>query len=367
MGKVDPVITISYAKNVHFVTFGKGALGGLGGLLEKRRISGGDVVFFIDRFFRDSEICRGMPVREKDPLIFVPTDEEPTTDYVNSLYHDLKVRCDQLPVAVVGMGGGCTLDTAKAVSNLLTNGGRSEDYQGWDLVKVSGVYKIGIPTISGTGAETSRTCVLMNKARNLKLGMNSEYTIFDELILDPELPETVPRNEYFYTGMDTYIHCIESLAGENRHPIGDAYSLQALSLCREVFGSEQMQSYENREKLMVASYMGGCAIANSLVGLVHPFSAGLSVTLGVHHGLANCIALNALDEFYPVEVAEFRAFLAKQRVTLPMGITGGLSQDGIERLYASTVIHEKPLANALGARFKEVLTRERVKEIFERM
>lgn len=60
-----------------------------------------------------------------------------------------------LPVAIIGMGGGCTLDTAKAISNLLTNGGKAEDYQGWDLVKVPGIYKIGIPTISGTGAESS--------------------------------------------------------------------------------------------------------------------------------------------------------------------------------------------------------------------
>lgn len=79
--------------------------------------------------------------------------------------------------------------------------------------------------------------------------MNSEFTIYDQLILDPELTATVPRDQYFYTGMDTYIHCIESLNGSYRHPVGDAFSREALELCREVFLSDDMMSGENRKNL----------------------------------------------------------------------------------------------------------------------
>ena len=71
-----------------------------------------------------------------------------------------------------------------------------------------------------------------------------------------------------------------------RNSIGDAYAEQTISLSREIFFSDNMMSDLNREKLMVASYLGGCAIATSYVGLVHPFSAGLSVALGTHHCLA---------------------------------------------------------------------------------
>ena len=108
---------------------------------------------------------------------------------------------DNKPVAVIAIGGGSTLDTVKAVSNLLNNPGVAEDYQGWDLVKNPGIYKIGVPTISGTGAEASRTCVMTNYKKNLKLGMNSEFTIYDQLILDSDLSKTVPRDQYFYTAM----------------------------------------------------------------------------------------------------------------------------------------------------------------------
>ena len=357
------------SKNVNHYLFGNGSLHHLDMLIDKRQGAfPGYGVFFVDHFFVDSPALTNVPVGDEDLLFYVPTVDEPTTEHINSLYHQIRaIKKDLLPTVVVGMGGGITLDTAKAISNLLTNGGKAEDYQGWDLVRVAGVYKIGIPTISGTGAETSRTCVMVNKAKNLKLGMNSEHTIYDQLILDPELPKTVPAAQYFYTGLDTYIHCIESLGGRYRHPVGDAFSHQALSLSRQIFLSDDMQSEANREKLMVASYLGGCAIANSFVGLIHPLSAGLSTVLGIHHCTGNCLVMNAMEEFYPKETEEFHVFLEKQKVTLPRNVTAGLSEEDFERLFDSTIIHQKPLTNALGEDFGSILTKEKVRQIFERI
>jgi len=270
------------------------------------------------------------------------------------------------PSTIIGIGGGSTLDTAKAIANLLTNPGKAEDYQGWDLVKNSAIYKIGIPTISGTGAEASRTCVMTNEKTGLKLGMNSDYTIYDELILDPDLTATVPKNQYFYTGMDTYIHSFESLNGRYRNAIGDSFAKQAIELCREVFSSENMMSDENREKLMVASYLGGCAIANSFVGVVHPFSAGLSVVFGIHHCIGNCITMWAMEEFYPNEYKEFFEMANKQGIEIPK-IPKIEDEEIYKKLYNATIIHEKPLSNALGDNFKQILTYEKVKEIFQKM
>ena len=167
--------------------------------------------------------------------------------------------------------------------------------------------------------------------------------------------------------MDSYIHCIESLSGHYRNAIGDAFSDQSLKLCREVFQDSSAQSDGNRAKLMVASYLGGCAIATSYVGIIHPFSAGLSVVLGVHHCLANCITIKAMAEFYPREVEEFLKFVDFQSIQIPEGICKNLSSDQYERLYQSTIIHEKPLMNALGEDFKNILTQEKVIEIFNRM
>ena len=263
----------------------------------------------------------------------------------------------------VGIGGGNALDTAKAVANLLTNPGKAEDYQGWELVKNPAVYKIGIPTLSGTGSECSRTCVLTNIPKNLKLGMNSDYTVYDQLLLDPDLLATVPRDQYFYTGIDTFMHCVESLQGSYRNAIIDAFSVRAVQLCEEIFLSDDMMSEENREKMMIASYIGGMAAGN--VGVIHPFSAGLGVVLHVAHGLGNCLALNVLGDIYPKEYKQFRTMIERQGVNLPTGICKDLTEEQYEGLYRGCIVHEKPLTNALGPDFKQILTRENLIERYK--
>ena len=363
---------VSNVKNVGRYVFRAGAIGSLEGILESQpSFSSKSVIFVIDEFFQDQmTLLANLPVRPNDSVRFVPTQEEPTTEFINALYADVVqevVEVQGPPCAIVGIGGGITLDTAKAVSNLLGNGGRAEDYQGWDLVKAPGTFKVGIPTISGTGAEATRTCVMTSKATGLKLGMNSDFTVFDQLIMDPDLTRTVPRSQYFFTGMDAFIHCIEGLSGSYRNPIGDAFSERCIELCRQVFLSEDMQTDQNRANLMVASYLGGCAVATSYVGVVHPFSAGLSIVLGLHHGVANCIALHGLRDYYPTAHDELVEMLERQKVEVPQSVCANLSEEQFDMLYESTVVHEKPLINALGVEYKKVLTRDRVREIFSRM
>lgn len=359
---------IKKSKNVDSYIFGSGSLNELKDSIENRRKDLNDfAIFFVDEYFSDSKILKKMPITDKDKLIFVDTKDEPTTDYINNLRDEIvnSQKDIKSAIAIVGMGGGITMDVAKAISNLLTNIGNAEDYQGWDLVVNKGIFKIGIPTISGTGSEATRTCVMTNKENGLKLGMNSDKTVFDEVILDPSLSKTVPRDQYFFTGMDAYIHCIEALDGSYRNAVGDTYSKMSIELCKEVFFDSDMMSDENREKLMIASYLGGCAIATTYVGLVHPFSAGLSVVLGTHHCISNCIVLNKLSEFYPDQHKEFEEMLKIQNIKLPEGICSDLSDDDYESLYNATIIHEKPLFNALGENYKEILTKQKVTEIFK--
>lgn len=360
---------VKNVRNVLRYISGEGSVQALPRIInERRRLENQSVVYFIDEFFKEKiTILNSLECRKGDIQIFVSTIDEPTTDYIDEQVKILYDNNITRPAAIVGMGGGITLDVAKAISNLLTNGGKSEQYQGWDLVKKPGIYKVAIPTISGTGAEATRTCVLTNNKTGLKLGMNSDFTVYDQLILDSTLSRTVPKNQYFFTGMDAYIHCIESLNGSYRNAIGDAFSKQTISLCRDVFEGNNMMSDENRSKMMVASYLGGCAIATSYVGVVHPFSAGLSVVMGTHHCLANCISMRAMEEFYPTEFKEFWQIVENQGVEVPDGVCQNLSDNQYDQLYNSTILHEKPLTNALGENFKEILTKDKVIEIFKIM
>ncbi|OEF04568.1 iron-containing alcohol dehydrogenase family protein [Vibrio genomosp. F10] len=360
---------IKNCKNVLKYSFGEGNFASLFDRIDQ--ITGeskATVVVFVDFFFVGSPLLSKFENYTNVEIVFVDTTNEPTTNDIDQHNNYLRQKHTAEAIElIVAIGGGATMDVAKATGNLLRNEGQASDYQGWDLVPNSGVYKIAIPTLSGTGSEATRTCVMTNKQTGLKLGMNSDHTVFDEVILDPELLITIPKNQYFYTGMDAYIHCVESLNGSYRNAVGDAFSHQSIQLCRDVFLSEDMMSLENRGKMMVASYLGGCAIASSYVGLIHPFSAGLSVVLGIHHCEANCIVMMAMEEFYPEEYAEFNEMVSKQGVEIERGITSDLSDEQIEALYQATIIHEKPLTNALGVGFKDILTREKVKSIFKAM
>jgi len=354
-------------KNVPYYILGCGAFSHLDALVNARReMAPGPALFYVDHFFQNRELSRTLPVAPGDHVFYVNTTGEPTVEMVDALADMARARLDGgQPCCLVGIGGGAVLDTTKAVGNLLTNPGKAADYQGWELVKNPAPYKIAVPTLSGTGAEVSRTCVLLNAARRLKLGMNSDHTVYDQLVLDPDLTTTVPRDQFFYTGLDTYMHCFESIQGRYRNIIVDNLSATAIAMSREVFLSENMQSPENREKMMVASYLGGMAAGNT--GLVHPFSAGLSVELHLPHGLANCLALSVLGEFYPEEYAQFTEMRERQKIVLPSRVCADLPDNRLEGLYMGTIVHEKPLSNALGDDFKAILTRDKVLSLFKQI
>lgn len=294
----------------------------------------------------------------------IDCSNEPTTQGVDLLTSKLQLS----PIdnsCLIGIGGGSALDTCKAVSNLLTNDVNAAELQGWDRVGKKGLPKIGIPTLFGTGAEATRTCVLKNSQTGAKLGMNSDFTYFDALALDPCLSLTVSFDQFFYTAMDTYIHCIESLAGKYRNPLGDQYSKLALNLIKEVFEASDPREPDILEKLTMASYFGGTAIGFSKVGLIHPFSAGLSMTFNMPHCLANCIAFTGLSDYYPNEYEVFTSYLKNFDISLK---TNNFFVEGNEDLlFKSTVCHNIPLENALGETWKQLLTKNEVISRFKSM
>jgi len=350
-------------KNVHHYIFGRDSIQELENVLkEKYQNDNSFSVYLIDIFFKDKDLTKKLPIKQKsDIVVYVDSKDEPHADYINTLVKEIKVQSKRiLPAAVIGIGGGTTMDIAKCLSILLTNPGKAEDYQGWDLVKNPAIYKIAIPTISGTGSEVTRTAVLTSKIQ--KLGINSDYSIYDQIILDPNLMKTVPKDQFVYTAMDCYIHCVESLRGNIIDELSQAFAEKSLELVRDTLLGET-----NPEKLMVASYFGGLAVANSNVGICHPLSYGLSLVLGYHHGIANCIAFNQLDEYYTKEVKEFRKILKKFDVSLPRYITKRVSQDKIDKMISATLRNEKPLCNAFGENWRDIFTAEKVKQILLRM
>ena len=351
-------------KMVDYVVYGRGAFNQLDEILAPRRKAYAPMVFLVDHFFEGKPLADRVPIRSNDKIIFADVTYEPKTTYVDSLATQLKDEFGSVS-GVIGIGGGSTLDLAKAVSLMMTNPGSSADYQGWDLVKLPGVYKAGIPTLSGTGAEVSRTTVLTGPTR--KLGMNSDFTPFDQIVLDPELTKDVPENQRFYTGMDCYIHCIESLEGTFLNEFSKSYGEKALELCREVFVNKFIWDEECDDKLMMASYAGGMSIAYSQVGVAHAVSYGLSYLLGTKHGIGNCIVMNHLEEYYPAGFVEFKLMVERNGIEIPEGICANLTDAQFDAMI-NVSLGMKPLwENALGKNWEQIMTRQKLRELYEKL
>jgi len=354
-------------KVVSKVVFGRGCFNQLDGILSEQRSGAGSAfIYLIDDVFEDSDLKGRIPLKEQDQVIWVNVDDEPKTTYVDKLTSDINQlpleREDRLPDGVIGIGGGSVMDLAKAVSLMLTNPGSSADYQGWDLIQRPAVYHAGIPTLSGTGAEVSRTAVLTGPER--KLGINSDHTVFDQVILDPELVSGVPPDQWFYTGMDCYIHCIESLNGSYLNAFSEAYGEKSLELCRAVFIDDDPES---DDKLMMASYFGGMSIAYSQVGVCHALSYGLCYVLGLRHGIGNAITFDYLEEFYPDGVREFRRMVEKHGIRLPRNLVAGMRDEDMGKMIDVALFLEPLWENALGDNWKKMVTRDRIKSLYQQM
>jgi 3-deoxy-alpha-D-manno-octulosonate 8-oxidase len=346
-------------KMVSKVVFGRGCFSQLGDILQEQRQGSESVmVFLVDDVFKDGALENRLPRNADDLLVWVNVDDEPKTVYVDQLVMQVKAHMagkqDSHPSGVVGIGGGSTMDLAKAVSLMLTNPGSAADYQGWDLIKKPAVYHAAVPTLSGTGAEVSRTTVLTGPQK--KLGINSDHTVFDQIVLDPEMIADAPNPQRFYTGMDCYIHCVESLEGTYLNSFSRAYGEKAMDLCRDVF----LDSPEDADdRLMMASYCGGMSIAYSQVGICHALSYGLSFVLGLHHGIGNCVAFDYLEDYYPEGVGEFRQMMARSGIDLPRNLTAGITDDQMKTMVDVALVLEPLWENALGRDWKTVMTRKK--------
>jgi len=293
-------------------------------------------------------------------IFFDSKKGEPKTEHIDLFRNEiLKKRSNIIPKVIVGIGGGSAMDVAKSLSIVFTNEGIASDFQGWDLVKEKAVYKIGVPTIAGSGSEASRTAVLTSGTK--KMGINSDYSMFDAIILDENLLKTVPNETFVFSAMDCFVHCVESLQGTFKNELSESIASKALELCSEALLNDKI----NYSKLLTASYLGGVSIVNSEVGICHALSYGLSLEYNYRHGYANTIVFNQLEEYYGDHINKFKEILKIHKIELPKNLSLSFTDSKLEKMIDMTLKMERPLENALGDNWKKILTREKVKSLIK--
>jgi alcohol dehydrogenase len=204
-------------------------------------------------------------------------------------------RCD----LVVGLGGGSTLDTAKAVAVLMRNAGQAEDYLGIGLVRERGVPSILMPTTAGTGAEITPNALFYIPAAREKRAIVSPQIIPDIAIVDPLLTVTAPPDVTAATGLDALSHAVESYTSQIASPMTDLYALEAIRL----IGAHLRTAVANgadlvaRDGMARASMYAGIGIGNAGTNIVHALAYPLQGQHRVTHGVANSLLLPYGMEF----------------------------------------------------------------------
>src|SRR3990170_3580838 len=194
---------------------------------------------------------------------------------------------------LISIGGGSSIDTAKAMAILLTEGGRLEDYQGWQILKRPLMPHIAVPTTAGTGSEVTYVAVVKDHDRGIKLVFGDNHLIPNTAILDPELTVNLPPDITASTGMDALSHAIESIHSLQRQPMTDGLALQAIRMIFNylAISVENGKDIAARGQMQIAATMAGIAFSNAQLGIVHAMAHAVGARFGVPHGIANAIFL----------------------------------------------------------------------------
>ncbi len=260
-----------------------------------KKFNGSCAFLVIDRFLSENADLkkRAIKLLENEDIKVIVYDGitgEPTTDTGNECASIArKYNCD----ITIGIGGGSTLDTAKAVAGLIKNLGLIEDYQGIDKLKFPSVPKIMVPTTAGTGSEVTFTAVFIREKEKKKGGINSKYLYPEAAILDPLLTLSLPQKLTAYTGMDAFCHAIESCLSKKANFLTKPISIEAMRLIWKnlplVF--EKPDDVAGRENMLYASFLAGIGLANAGVTAVHSLSYPLGGYFGIGHGIGNAVLL----------------------------------------------------------------------------
>ena len=228
--------------------------------------------------------------------VYLNVIPNPTVDIVNEAVNYYQ---ESGATSIIALGGGSSMDVAKATGVLAAYGGEITDYEG--LYKVPGpiVPIIAIPTTAGTGSEVTASAVITDESRNYKMSVISYEMLPKYAVLDPELIMTAPASIAASCGVDALIHALEAYVSNFASPFTDAMAEKAM----ELIGGNIHRFVANRKDeeaacaMMIGSTFAGMAFAWAKLGNVHAMSHPVSAYFHVAHGVANAVLLPTVIEY----------------------------------------------------------------------
>ena len=195
--------------------------------------------------------------------------------------------------SIIGLGGGSSMDCAKGINFILTNGGRMPDYRGYGKATKPMLPMIAIPTTAGTGSEAQSYALISTTDSHIKMACGDPKAAFRIAILDPALTVSQPRSITATSGFDAIAHAVETYVTTKRNPISEIFSREAWRLLEpnyeRVLG--QPDDLEARGAMQLGAFYAGMAIENSMLGATHACANPLTAHYGTAHGAAIAMLL----------------------------------------------------------------------------
>jgi len=295
------------------VVFGPGSLNRLGELA--RELGDTRVLLVTDPGLEEA----GHPQRAMDSIrqaglevfLFDGVEQNPTNTHVQAGVEFARPLGIDL---IVSVGGGSSMDCAKGINFLLTNGGSMADYKGFGKAKKPMLPSIGIPTTAGTGSEAQSYALIADEKSHMKMACGDRKAAFCVAILDPEVTVSQPAKVTAITGIDALSHALESYVTSKRNALAQMFARQAWKLIEVNLETvlKEPSDLEARGAMQVGAYLAGTAIENSMLGACHACANPLTAHYGITHGLAIGILLPHVVRFNASAVGELYQELAEE-------------------------------------------------------
>jgi len=279
-------------------SFGEGISENVGTQLKNRNI--GTVLVVTDKGIISAGILKPIEksLKENDVnmIVYDGVSKNPKTEVIYKgvdLYNNSKCQ------AIIAIGGGSSIDAAKGIGIIISNGGKMEDYEGFGNVKKEIPFLIAIPTTYGTGSEVSTATIITNEYRQYKMFIGSDLIGPKLALIDPNLLVRLPYKIATSTGLDALTHAIESYISKNENPISDALNIYAIKTIAENIAPASTTNcdLEATSQMVIASAMTAIAFNYTALGLVHSIAHALGGLYDIAHGIANALILPYVMEF----------------------------------------------------------------------
>ena len=231
-----------------------------------------------------------------EAVIFDKVASEPVLAFIDEGLKLLrKKKCE----VIVAVGGGSSIDTAKALAVMATNPGKIQDYMGLGKIGQPGLPLIAVPTTAGTGSEVTIFTIITDTTRDVKMLIGSPYMMPCIALVDPRMTLGMPRGLTAATGLDALTHAIEAYVSLKAQPLSDIMALSAIELLSEFLPQAwaNPNNLHARTQTLLGAMQAGIAFTNASVALVHGMSRPVGAYFHVPHGLSNAALLGVVMEF----------------------------------------------------------------------